>query len=434
MNLPSRSAAPSRMVRRGLTALAAVALAASGMAPASAETVPAPAPSVSTPSASNPDAILTPFYETPASLPSAPGMLVKSEPSAFYLGPAKLIKLGKSSTRLMYTSTNAAGATVPVTGTYIASAAAWTGPGARPLISYAPGTQGVANSCAPSYQGHEGVEYESTLISTLLSAGYDVVVTDYIGLGTQGIHTYMNRLDQGHAVLDAARAVRNAGLGGTTAQTPVGLAGYSQGGGASASAAELAPVYAPDLNVKAAYAGSVPADLKQVITQIDGSLYNAFVMYSAQGLLEADGVAPGSYLNAKGVAAYTATNAQCTLQAIPTTALVPTSTLTLSGQKLSVLAQSEPFSARLDRQKIGVGLAPKVPTLISHSVMDDVIPYQTGRDLARRWCAQGTRVSMDSTLVATHIGGYAASIPRVMIFFGRQFANQPNIDNCGTIL
>ena len=38
-----------------------------------------------------------------------------------------------------------------------------------------------------------------------------VVVTDYIGLGTPGRpHTYMNRDDQAHAMLDAARVAASA--------------------------------------------------------------------------------------------------------------------------------------------------------------------------------------------------------------------------------
>ncbi len=428
----------STFFRRGSTTTAAATLAlllsASLAGPAQAvTTTPAPAPVTSSLATADPDAAPTPFYESPAAVPAQAGQLIRSEASAFYLGPAKLVRLGKSSTRLMYTTTNAAGQVVPVTGTFIQSAAPWTGKGARPLVSYAPGTQGVANKCAPSYQGTEGVEYESVIVSAMLDAGYNVVITDYIGLGMKGPHTYMNRLDQGHAVLDAARVARNAGIGGTTAATPVGLAGYSQGGGASASAAELAPTYSPELPVKAAYAGAVPAELKPVIKQIDGSLYTAFIMYSSQGLLEASGIAPSAYLNAAGLKAYTATNAQCTVGAMPITAFAATKNFTTSGLPMSTLAMSEPFASRLDAQGIGFGRAPKIPVLISHSVLDDVIPYAVGKGLAQRWCAQGTRVTLETTVGVTHLGGYAAAVPRVMIFLGRQFAGLPNVNSCGVL-
>ena len=90
------------------------------------------------------------------------------------------------------------------------------------------------------------------------SQGVRVVVTDYVGMGTPGLHTYMNRLDQAHAVLDAARATRTlvGEDGGTFGK--VGFYGHSQGGGAAAAAAEEMSSYAPDLDIAGAYA-SAPA-------------------------------------------------------------------------------------------------------------------------------------------------------------------------------
>jgi hypothetical protein len=194
------------------------------------------------------------------------------------------------------------------------------------------GTLGVADQCAPSHQGAQGTEYEAAAIDALLLAGYDVVVTDYIGLGMQDPHAYMDRLDQGHAVLDATRAARDAGLGGTSAQTPVGIVGYSQSGGAAASAGELAASYAPELKVRAIAAGAVPADLHQVGAQNDSGLYNGFLMYTLSGLIESEGISPASFLNPRGVQLYTETVGECTTSAIAPTALIPTSSLTASGR------------------------------------------------------------------------------------------------------
>ncbi len=97
----------------------------------------------------------------------------------------------------------------------------------------------------------------------MLARGYSVAVTDYEGLGTPGSHTYMARASQAHAVLDVVRAAQRLGNPELVAGGPVALAGYSQGGGASAAAVELAAQYAPELNLKGAYAGAVPADLPQ---------------------------------------------------------------------------------------------------------------------------------------------------------------------------
>ncbi|PRC53153.1 triacylglycerol lipase, partial [Mycobacterium sp. ITM-2017-0098] len=84
------------------------------------------------------------------------------------------------------------------------------------------------------------LEYELLIIQRMVKRGWAVVVTDYEGFGTPGVHTYVNRLASGHAVLDAARAARQLPGTGLAPEGPVALYGYSQGGAATASAAELA--------------------------------------------------------------------------------------------------------------------------------------------------------------------------------------------------
>ena len=92
----------------------------------------------------------------------------------------------------------------------------WPGTGPRPLIVYGPGTQGQGDQCAPSRQFNQGIHwspyldiafnYEELFVATMVARGFAIVMTDYQGLGTPGVHTYVNRLAQGHAMLDAARA------------------------------------------------------------------------------------------------------------------------------------------------------------------------------------------------------------------------------------
>nr|WP_306307300.1 lipase family protein [Nocardia takedensis] len=105
--------------------------------------------------------------------------------------------------------------------------------------------------------------------------GARVLVVDYIGLGTPGIHTFANRIEGAHAVLDAARAA-NA-LAGVDADAPVVFWGYSQGGGATAAAAEMQPTYAPELNLKGTWAGGPVADLAAILERIDGALIGGVV-------------------------------------------------------------------------------------------------------------------------------------------------------------
>jgi hypothetical protein len=121
----------------------------------------------------------------------------------------------------------------------------------------------------------------------MVARGFAVVVTDYEGLGTPGVHTYLNRAAEGHAVIDAARAAMR--LPGTSLDPhgPVAFWGYSQGGGASASAVELAPTYAPELDVVGAWAGTHPADSSDVLPFADGSILVGAIGYVLNGIIAA---------------------------------------------------------------------------------------------------------------------------------------------------
>ena len=54
------------------------------------------------------------FYETPASLPSANGALIRSEPMTFLLDPLDVTSLVRNAKRVLYKSTNRAGRPIAV--------------------------------------------------------------------------------------------------------------------------------------------------------------------------------------------------------------------------------------------------------------------------------------------------------------------------------
>lgn len=88
------------------------------------------------------------------------------------------------------------------------------------------------------------------------------------------------------AVLDAAvtRVMYRSGL---DPDDPIAFWGYSQGGMASASAAELAATYAPELSVVGAVAGSPPADLGDLAVAGDGSLLSGGIGWVVDGFISA---------------------------------------------------------------------------------------------------------------------------------------------------
>ncbi|WP_287535454.1 lipase family protein, partial [Corynebacterium sp.] len=128
-----------------------------------------------------------------------------------------------------------------VSGTILQPYARWSEKSPRPLAVIAPGTLGMADNCASSV----ALRYEAPPTPPapqLLAQGWNVAIVDYQGLGTPGVHPYLNREIAGNNTLDMARAaIETLQL---PADTPIALFGYSQGGGATAAAAELADAYA----------------------------------------------------------------------------------------------------------------------------------------------------------------------------------------------
>jgi pimeloyl-ACP methyl ester carboxylesterase len=371
------------------------------------------------------------FYEAPAVLPGANGAVIRSEKVAFLLDPLDATSLVRNAQRVLYRTTNRTGEAIAVSGTVLVPTTPWIGPGTRPVIGYAPGTQGMADRCAPSRLFSEGIEYEGLGIEALLQRGYAVAMPDYEGLGTVGIHTYMDRVSQGRATLDVVRAAQRLSGTGLSSSSPVGLMGYSQGGGAAAAAVELASTYAPDLRVKGAVVGAVPADLAKVATALDGGLYSAFAYFALRGLSASYDLDLSPYLNDRGRAVSDQVETECVFDLL-NHAFVKSSTLSADGQPMSALMAVEPFRSVIEAQRIGT-IRPTVPVLVTHSAVDDVIPYAVGKQMARSWCGRGANVRFSTNVAPGHVGGIVPQTAEALPFFEARFAGLPQIGNCWLI-
>lgn len=146
---------------------------------------------------------------------------------------------------MLYHSTNLAGQDVAASGALLVPA----GPppaGGWPVVSWAHGTTGMADRCAPSQTPNLFYNEYADEVSTFLRAGYAVAAADFLGLGTPGVHTYLIGVDEGNAVVDIVTAMR--------ALVPHLRAdwfavGHSQGGQAALFAAAL-PARHPDLHLR----------------------------------------------------------------------------------------------------------------------------------------------------------------------------------------
>ncbi|MGC4933494.1 lipase family protein [Gordonia sp. DT30] len=354
-----------------------------------------------------PSAQAADFYTPPAHFASAPGSIIRSEPSPLLLQvPGIPNQWPGTAKRIMYTSTYQDGSPAPVTGTVVEPTAPWRGKGPRPTVVLGPGTVGQGDQCAGSKlmnfplaidpaKPSIAVNYTAPDMYLLLINGVRVAITDYIGMGTPGIHTYVNRAESGHAMLDAARAALT--VAGAPADAPVAFSGYSQGGGAAASAAELASTYAPHLNVRATYAGAPPADLSKVIDKIDGSFIAGGIGYAINGL-EARYPKLKTIVdretNPNGRAALRRLSTQCIGDTGLTFGFQHTSAWTRTGEPLSAIVARYPDAKQvIDEQRIG-RLKPNAPVLLEGGINDDVIPYGQVDQLYRDWRAQGADVAL----------------------------------------
>lgn len=218
---PRRTASPSatpktatRWLRPALATLTTLMLGAAALAPTS----PAQAGVFS----KDPNGdVARPFYYNSVTLDGTPGKLLRQEAAVSGINTLGISKIGPyKAQRILYSSKNRTGKDIAVSGIVIEPKRAWSGKGQRPIIAYAPGTQGISDDCAPSWNIANSIgDYEQLFFKSFLAKGYAVVVTDYEGLGTPGAHTYMDRVSQGHAVLDSARAatqLKGWDLGKTT--------------------------------------------------------------------------------------------------------------------------------------------------------------------------------------------------------------------------
>lgn len=221
-----------------------------------------------------------PFYAAPPGYESTPpGTILRSRPvqvSALQLLPTRI-----QAWQLLYRTTDSHGDPYTAASTVMIP----EGPAKpRPLLSYQTAVDAVAGMCRPSVALQQGVPIdfanpggpitfanpsaEILLAAIGLDQGWAVSIPDQGGTDDH----FLTPEEPGYVILDSIRAAEQfapIGLAGT--ETRVGLYGYSGGGVASTWAAEMAPEYAPELDIAGAVLGAPVADLAGSLTTISGT-------------------------------------------------------------------------------------------------------------------------------------------------------------------
>lgn len=138
-------------------------------------------------------------------------------------------------------------------------------------MSWAHGTSGLADACAPSRIGPALPQRDWHYLRTWMNQGYAIVASDYAGLGTPGKHAYLDARTTAHNVVDMVRAAQAF----SRSRLPAGdrlakkwvVIGQSQGGGAAIATASFATEFGgPGLDFRGGVGTGTPAYIELLVS------------------------------------------------------------------------------------------------------------------------------------------------------------------------
>ncbi|WPF66576.1 MULTISPECIES: alpha/beta fold hydrolase [unclassified Corynebacterium] len=424
--------------------------------PATAAENPFPTPGANSP-IFNP---AEPFYQAPAEIPAQPGTVIRSEiaPHALNLADSTAAYLGLPTPnlpgkahRILYSSTAPSGAPAVVSGVVIEPLTPWRGEGPTPTLVMGPGTRGEGRACAPSLgpgmlaaidpqNDSVAVNYELPLMYAAVAQGMRVVMTDHMGMGTEGQQRYLNNQPEAYAMLDAARAT--LAFAGVEPTSPIAFYGYSQGGGSAAAAAEYAAEYAPELNVKGTYAGAPTSGLIETMEAFDRTLLSGLQTYLVAGAVEDNPQAYEAflgYLNEQGRAAVENGLNACAVDSVVTQGFRDSRNWTTTGESFTEIAQRDPIIREFYEAQERGHRNLNAPMLVINDDADDIVPVGQARRMAQDYCAlggdvefraEGTPAILTGTGINHGIPMYLRA-PESFSWIKDRFNGAPTTSNCG---
>ena len=361
----------------------------------------------------------------------APGTVLKKRTMAMYFGP---MSTPVASEQLLYRTTGQRGQPTVTVTTVLAPADAPVTPN---IVGYLSFYDGLAPKCDPSYTlaggdaggaAQQEAEEEELLINWYLSQGFVVTVPDF-----EGTHLdWMAGRESGYGTLDAIRATQSYMH---APQAKVGLSGYSGGAVAGDWASELAPSYAPELDIVGVALGGVPVNYLHLLEYANGTdEYAAAIPAMLLGLSRAYDVDLSTYLSSYGMKVVRAESTGC----------MPDLFGRWPGLTVAKILkpryrdwQHVPALARMLReQTMGTYPGhPKAPMLMgvgnSDGKGDGVMRAGDVKALAAEYCKQGVAVQYEEYQGASHTTAGAFFEPETGPFLVQRFAGVPFSGNCG---
>ena len=266
----------------------------------------------------------------------------------------------------------------------------------RPVLSWAHGTTGIADVCAPSIDADGAVG----LLVPFLERGMTVVATDYEGLGTPGRHPYVAGESEGRGTLDIVRAAQELDPG--TGDRVV-LWGHSQGGHAVLFANQLASDWTPELEIVGTVAGAPPSQLPLINAALRGGPFQYYILMAGAGWAEAFDADLSLVATPRALELLPAVDEMCAgdlaavFNDIPPEELIEADPATV-----------EPWASLLVENDPGF-VDGASPVLIIHGDEDEQIPVVSSQLLLERMCGIGQVVERRTYPGQSHAGVIGAS-------------------------
>jgi len=361
----------------------------------------------------------TALYNAPASIAaSKPGDLLKMEKFGGYSLPK-----GAGAVRILYHSLDADQRDTVTSGVVLIPAG--TAPaGGWPVIAWAHGTSGVARMCAPSLQ--KDVYYGEEGLMPMVRAGYAVVATDYHGLGTNGVHQYVNKIAQTNDVIYSIPAARAAvpSLGKKWV-----VDGHSQGGLAAWGVAEAETERQdPDYLGAVSVAGAL--QLHRALTEMAGgnagaaSFYLPFMAFAA-GASSDGGFKPADMLSGPALQKYEdVTKNGCWLHAYASFLKLPAVPL-LQPNWSDAPALQHLFNVdQLAELPVGK------PLFVIGGEADLSVPFPMLKDTVQKACRHGVQLTLRSYPGLDHDPVMELSTPDQLAWIRDRFEGKPALNSC----
>ncbi|MBV7260391.1 alpha/beta fold hydrolase [Erythrobacter crassostreae] len=333
------------------------------------------------------DSSLSAFYEYAQSLSHGPGKLLRREP----LEAKQSLANAGTNLRLLYTATDglANDGILPVSGVlYLPKGEAPEG--GWPLMAWTHGTVGVADICAPSWNGRQ--EQDQEYLNRFLAEGYAIVASDYQGLGTKGTHPYLATRPAAYSNLDIIRAVT---AGDFPISEKVALFGQSQGAGAAIATADYAAIYAPEIDIVGVVATGAPYLTPQVVQFLERlqqpDRVDPLLGYTFLAMTLVQQVDPSFVMRD-----YITDEAWPIANRVSDACYAEIKTLVSDAQltRRKSFAQSPSLPLRQGFARMGYPtLGLKAPLFLGTGGLDRDTPPQMQATLARDLCAKGTKVT-----------------------------------------